>query len=390
MPLISQIPTSHRRILIFNLVFFVVGIVVMLIEVFQVSPEQRQYYVISKIVFFALFASGTILVLINKKWIRQGAYHLIFFSYIYYSVAGEAFRPTYEYSLLLTSLAMALVMPFRAIVMYFYIFLNLVAFCCVYYVFYERNIMLAKEMNVFDNMFSFFGFSLLAVSVYYVLSSEKKQREKAIQRYTLMGAQATTIIHDLKNVLATPNLLVDHLRQAVAENNQPEIDESLKNIERKLQHASQSLLRVNQMSMLSNTKKLTVNLSNLIDEVKLILGRRLKDVHVELNGDKALNVDYGFTSSLFLNLFINSLAALHGKDNKKIKIDITENKITFSDNGGGFQLDVLKDIQRNNSVTTKLDGSGYGLVIVKEACQELGAEVNFSNNSHGAQIQIIF
>ncbi|MBC7420648.1 MAG: HAMP domain-containing histidine kinase [Bdellovibrio sp.] len=357
------------------------------IEFTQVDPNQRWAYAIMKSYILGSCVTASILLYRSKKWSTL-AHGIMFAAICLYTGLGEIFRPAYGNSLVTVLVVAVLFVPLKRKIMYFGMFIATTFFSYVYYINYERNIKLALEMNVYDNIFTYVAMGLVTGLVAHALKRERDLREKAQSRYSLIGTHAAAIIHDLKNILSSPRLQVENLQNLLKIEPNPEVSEVLKDIELTLTHASESAIRLNQMTLLANNQKSLTNLSNVVSEVRAILRQRLRGIEVVVEGERTLLADQGFIISLFLNLFLNSISAMTTTTEKRISILIDAKKIQFCDTGAGFPTAVLTSIGKNISVTTKSDGSGNGLLIVKEACFDLGATVKFYNIEGGACVEI--
>lgn len=362
--------------------------IVTLIEYPQVSSDMKKYFILTKLFNITLMLCAAIILRYFSK-IKILAHVLALITMFSYPALGEMFRPTYENALLPVFIISSMFIPVPRKYLFTIIFLSSISFCAVYYYNYERNLKLASEMNVFDNMWSIFSFAIVAAVTAHTLNFERDLRNKAQGRYSLIGKHAAAILHDLKNIISTPLLQITELRSATKNHNTLEIESAISDIETTLSQAASLAIRFNQMTVLANTEKSRVKISETILEVKTILNRRLNGVTVDIIGDHALFADQGFITSLFLNLFMNSLAAMAKSDLKKIMISIDSKKICFQDTGTGFNEEALKHINKNLTFTDKVDGSGNGLRIIKEACLDLGAKVKFFNTPNGATVEIL-
>ncbi len=361
---------------------------VFLIEYPQVSDNLKIYFLLTKS--FTIICILIALIILRKfRQFSTYAHVIAVVGSIVYPAFGELFRPTYEYALVPLFVSIALFVPMPKRYLYFVMTLATLMFCIVYYYTYERNLGLVVKMNVFDNIWSFVSFTLVAGVTAHNLSFERELRYKAQARFSLIGTHAASILHDLKNILATPLLQIDELRLATKDQKNSNIDEAISDIEKTLNHAATITIRFNQMTVLANTQKSKVKISDTIFEVKAILNRRLNGVSLDIRGDREILADQGFITSLFLNLFMNSLAAMLKSDVKRILISVDAKKIRFEDTGTGFNQEALKHINKNLTFTDKTDGSGNGLYIIKESCLDLGAKVSFFNTPNGACVEIL-
>jgi hypothetical protein len=377
--------------------YLIITIIVFFIEISQVIPAEIYYFIFAKS--FGFFSAFVAIWRLRKSGEYDLlAYVMICISFTTYPFLGELFRPTYEYSMLPIYLAFGMFVPLKKIVIYLFQIIGTIAFCLVYYFTYERNLKLISQMNVYDNIFSLVIFGLTAGYVTHVLGFERSLRLQAQMRFFLIGRHATTIVHDLKNMIGLPRLQIDNLKKMLTE---PELklpidaknilSLQIDEIENSIEQTAQTAIRFNQMVVLSNEQKVEVSLLELIQEVTLILKRQLNGIDVDIVGNRQMKVDRGLTLSLFLNLFLNSIDALVGVDLKKIEVIIDPKRVTFKDNGAGFSAEAIENFENMKMISAKKYGSGFGLLIIKEASEELGAKPKFYNLAHGgACIELIW
>lgn len=97
---------------------------------------------------------------------------------------------------------------------------------------------------------------------------------------------------------------------------------------------------------------------------------------------------------VLLNLITNAVAAMDGVKNKEIAISMAgeqNGQITFSleDNGCGMEEETLRNLFRP-FFTTKPEGTGLGLVIVKKMLSKMNCSIDARSwKNKGTQIQII-
>ncbi len=97
---------------------------------------------------------------------------------------------------------------------------------------------------------------------------------------------------------------------------------------------------------------------------------------------------------VLLNLVTNAVAALEQTDNKHITFSLVqkrEDQITFviEDNGCGMDEDTVKNLFRP-FFTTKPEGTGLGLVIVKKMLSKMNCSITANSEKwKGTRIEII-
>jgi len=181
-----------------------------------------------------------------------------------------------------------------------------------------------------------------------------------------------------------------------------ELPESL--ISDLLQDVNYMSRSVEQLLDLSRAQNLNTYLHKPIPIVKPItdacqlLGplvlRENKDIELIVKCDQS-SVVYGDQSALTIackNIIENSIK--HGKERGLIRVEVTDNKISFSDNGPGIDKEnqtlALQAFWRKNQSNS--DGSGLGLAIVSEICKAHNAKLSIARctNLRGTKITIQF
>ncbi len=213
----------------------------------------------------------------------------------------------------------------------------------------------------------------------------------------------STVIHELKNPLSAIKALV---QMANMELESKDVSKRIDTIKDYLTKSIKELDRMN--SILSSIKELSrpkLPHSSEFDIVKII-----EDIvslwKPELN-QKGIEIEFksyiesgrivGSKDSLyqiFSNLIKNSEHALKGRRDPKIEIFINkfQNKYIakIRDNGCGMDERNLKRI-KEAFVTTKSDGLGLGLFIVKKLMEEYGGKLDISSEvGKGTEVVLTF
>ncbi len=94
---------------------------------------------------------------------------------------------------------------------------------------------------------------------------------------------------------------------------------------------------------------------------------------------------------VILNILLNAKDALmdSGVENKKIEIELKDNKVIIRDNAGGIDEDVIDNIF-DAYFTTKDYGTGIGLYISKLILEHFNAHLSAENGEEGAEFVISF
>jgi signal transduction histidine kinase len=116
--------------------------------------------------------------------------------------------------------------------------------------------------------------------------------------------------------------------------------------------------------------------------------------------DVVINVDEDSFAQVMINLIDNALKFSEKSDSKEIQISsrlLGSKCIQFSvrDYGPGVPKGQLKKIFRmfyrsESELTRETVGTGIGLAIVHQLCQNMQAEVDVVNCSPGAEFRVVF
>ncbi len=212
------------------------------------------------------------------------------------------------------------------------------------------------------------------------ITEEVKAQEQFLytEKIRTLVQLAAGVAHDLNNILA---ILFNHLNLLQLSNKvSEEVMERFKVMERSLVRAKYLSF---QLLSLSKGGEIILESTNLEQVIKDVASFALAgtSVHFNLNVKvpvKNLECDPYALSQIFLNLMINSMQAQASLIS--IEIDkVTEGeknflKIIFSDDGPGIPPEILSKIF-NPFFTTKKEGSGLGLFIVKTLVEKLGGQI---------------
>ncbi len=214
------------------------------------------------------------------------------------------------------------------------------------------------------------------------LKEENRKREKL----AVIGQMAASIAHDIKNPLASIELLVPLLSQEGHKG-----DEILSNI-------MISIKRIN--NIINNTLLFTKTIisrpeifytDDFAKDVDSEIYAHLKSSGIRFNKNiekLKLATDKNLLKSAVVNLIINAVDA--AEDTVEFNIFNNNNKVVFeiNDDGAGINNNDIKHIFEP-FYTNKKNGTGLGLSIVKKAVDVLSAQLSYSSNSKGTKFRII-
>jgi signal transduction histidine kinase len=211
--------------------------------------------------------------------------------------------------------------------------------------------------------------------------------------------------HDLKNPLTVTMLLVDIIKQNVANKQTDNAIQKLNQIKDQSQkmmsiineHLNYILIEENSYQVI----KSTFNFANLIDQIVLQNEIAIKNKNLNC----LLNLDHSITLSssiIYCEAIIDNLlsnAIKYSEANKNISIDLTQNEsqiqFTITDQGMGIPKDeqhliFQKFVKLSNKPTAGENSSGIGLSIVRQLVDKLGAKISFTSNRFGTKFLVEF
>jgi len=207
------------------------------------------------------------------------------------------------------------------------------------------------------------------------------------QRLAAVGRLAAGVAHEIRNPLSSIKGFATYFQERSRENAQDGQVAAIliQEVDRLNRVVSQLLEFSRPVGLLPRP----VRLSQLIeDSLKLIEGQaRDKGVAIQSEihtGEQALRLDPDRLSQVLLNLFLNSLEAMHAGGALAIRVDKTADgrrlEIRVSDTGCGIRPEDLPKVFEPY-FTTKPSGTGLGLAIARNIVEAMGGEIAVANRA---------
>ena len=199
------------------------------------------------------------------------------------------------------------------------------------------------------------------------------------------------ITHEIKNPLAVCKGYFEMLNI----DDHEQCKKYLPIIEEEVGHVLYILNDFSDLSKIKVDKEL-IDVDCVLEETIKNLNEYIENKNVELvyeGGDELyIEGDYVRLMQVFINILKNSLEALEYKENKKIIIDVNQEKnklcLVFKDSGCGMTKEVLEDFDKP-FYTTKRNGTGLGTVISKEIIKAHGGEMTYNSSvNEGTEVYI--
>lgn len=212
------------------------------------------------------------------------------------------------------------------------------------------------------------------------------------ERRALAGVFASSVAHDLNNILSVlQGELEEVRRQGAGENVQRETDQ--------MERAIEDMVALNRR--LTSLGKDRMNREPVpLDLVKVIhdavdfghVHKRLRECNIHIRGDATvpLKGDPNLLQQLLLNLLINAAEATNGQGAIEISAMRQDNGgavMEISDNGPGLPEQVRARLFEPY-LTTKPQGTGLGLLSVRAAAEAHGGTVELLETRAGACFRV--
>ncbi|MEN8199129.1 MAG: ATP-binding protein [Thermodesulfobacteriota bacterium] len=232
--------------------------------------------------------------------------------------------------------------------------------------------------------------------------TEEKRLESIAEAANLMdniGLIFSSIRHELGNpinaIKVSLSVLESNLEGYTTEDVKRFVSRGLSDISR-VEYLLKSLKN---FSIFERPDVQSTDMGNLLEKLTKLTEKDLAKQYVML----AINqpgapliglVDPRAFLQVLLNLIANAVAALDGCDNKQISLTLTQKQkrqiaLTLEDNGCGMDEDTIKNLF-SPFFTTKAEGTGLGLVIVKKMLAKMNCSITVnSQKGKGTCMEII-
>ncbi len=250
------------------------------------------------------------------------------------------------------------------------------------------------EESYLDIFITPLGSNAIGFLVHKFFTAERNIKEHLTERFSSLGKMTSTIVHDLKGSLGTPLMMVEAIEESMKKGDQKSTIEGLAALKNNISSIGKIVTNLNQLSNVSNLENLhqTFLFSECLEDAKIILSKKLSHITLTYSGDCSLKGPKDLFTSIVLNLLINSLDEFSSEhiSEGKITIKASPTSITFSDNGPGFQTDLIRKMRAGEIFSTKEMGSGLGLYLVRESLKAFQAKLEILNSATGGMVKITF
>jgi C4-dicarboxylate-specific signal transduction histidine kinase len=197
-------------------------------------------------------------------------------------------------------------------------------------------------------------------------------------RLASMGALSAGIAHEINQPLSIMATWAEVAMREIREKLTGDSEEALfalKRIDAALQRSGEIIRRMKDFARRSEPRVSTVDLTEAIDEVHLLLGHQLREAGVEISVEMDREIPPTFADrvqvhQVLVNLILNALEAMQTVDPQGRKVKIAakvgegELEVAVSDTGCGIPPDRLENVF-DPFHSTKAEGLGLGLSICR-------------------------
>ena len=202
---------------------------------------------------------------------------------------------------------------------------------------------------------------------------------------------AKQVAHEIKNPLTPMKLSIQHL-QRVYDPNNPSSTEMLKKVAESMVEQIDALTKIaNEFSNFAKMPKQQIVKLDLIKLIDTVLEVFKQDKRIDFDFQYEILAADIFADKdqlirVFNNLLNNAVQAIPEGRKGKININLTEKQnisytISISDNGCGITQDKVQNIFVPY-FTTKNNGTGLGLAMVKQIVEGLNGTISFESKEN--------
>jgi len=238
------------------------------------------------------------------------------------------------------------------------------------------NWMIVPILGYTMSFMLFFGFFFFTKNIQ--LTKNMVKREKI----AITGELASRFSHDIRNPLSNIQMAVDMIQKNKDIVSNPTVKEKFQIITKNLDRISHQVNDVLDFVRIHAIEKKELSmLSCLSDSISMMAIP--KNIKINLpKQDVSVYGDYYSLQIVFKNLILNAIQAIDKQEGKiTIRFD-EESKYTIieiEDSGPGFAASKISEIFEL-LITTKLEGTGLGLVSCKTIIENHGGTITAKNN----------
>lgn len=255
-----------------------------------------------------------------------------------------------------------------------------------------------KEKMVFDSIISVLFFSLASYLSFIFISKARKEKDVLFEKFIDLGKNSSFIIHDFKGMMMSPIIYIDQLNAEFTKTdpNNEKIEKYIKKLKEELHAIREYSIETTNLTLPSNTQdNEKVFIKDIVKSLQTLFYKQLDGIQINYDEEDFIIYSPSKLKKILHNIILNSIEVL--RDNRiktpTITLSVENHILSVYDNGIGFDEKILKNINKKNGnfITSKKNGSGLGLSVVKELLSKDDIKYHFSNHeNNGAKISINF
>lgn len=269
-----------------------------------------------------------------------------------------------------------------------------------------KNTSAEKEVQIKILLLSLLILSLIIFGVQLInrklkrVIEEKTREEKILinelrnyDKLQFMDKIISSIAHEIRNPLTSVRLYTTQMKSKL--DNREFLLAAAEDIPEEIDRIDDLIKEFMEYTTPRKPQIITFNLKNELEKTIKFIKLQTRDIHIETNilEDIFIEFDLSHFKQIVLNILLNSKDALKDVENPSIKIngyiDGNHVDVVFSDNGCGMDEESL-DYIFEPFYTTKDNGNGVGMFIVKKLIEENGGRIKAKNNgaSNGLEVML--
>jgi signal transduction histidine kinase len=252
----------------------------------------------------------------------------------------------------------------------------------------------------------------IAIEALHEKSSEiisLQEKLSAFESQAALGKISSKLAHELGSPL---NAIYTSVQLLLENDISPNEKNKLSVIQRQVEAMITIINSLLQTRKIAMPNRKDVVLSDLIDEMRMVMEPKLEDKPIELhieveNPGAVINADHVQIQQVLINLLNNSIESIqartNGKNSGKIELKVYEDvkfgkqdagfpnvRFDVSDNGNGVQKEIVHQLFNDFIESKKPNGNGIGLVICKEIIDRHNGKIFLSRNSeNGSTFSVV-
>jgi PAS domain S-box-containing protein len=220
---------------------------------------------------------------------------------------------------------------------------------------------------------------------------------EAVNTMDSIGYIFSGVRHEIGNPLNSINMILGLLKSKLDVFSKDDIREYVDRVVAQLSRVGDLLKSLKSFNLYENQEPRNLPVSSFIEKLLPLVREDLKKkgVTIAVSVDPNARVIYADPRALqqvMLNIFTNASDAMNGRGNPRITVNAFRSAgmigIRVEDNGCGIPEDKLKDLFKP-FYTTKVHGTGLGLVIVKKMLTKMNGAIEItSRKDEGTRVDI--